>query len=169
MTQPKFAPIAAEDEVRPAYRLAPPAPWRAGRPADLVPGAPATIAGGGVPGPDQGYALRLAELFAPRLVLAAGEHGSDVLAAAVAIALRRASSYGRAPVGADLELALELYGLLGDAPEDLVARRGTVLAGAGHDYARRRSIVASIPETTLRMSPAAVREARAGWRELLGA
>ncbi|HUY31032.1 MAG TPA: hypothetical protein VMV02_08585 [Acidimicrobiales bacterium] len=169
MTQPKFAPIAAEDEVRPAYRLAPPAPWRLGRPADLVPGAPVTIPGGGVPGPDQGYALRLAELVAPRLVLAPGEHADDVLAAAVAIGLRRAALFGRAPVATDVELALELFGCLSEAPDELVARRRAVLAGASHDYAKRRSVVESVPESSLRSTPDAVRAGRARWAELLGA
>ncbi len=169
MTQPRFAPIAIEDEVRPAYRLAPPAPWSTGRPADPVPGARATVRGGGVPGPDQGYALRLAERFSDRLVLGRGEHADDVLAAAVAVALRRASLFGRAPVATDVELALEFYGCLSEAPEGLVAHRRSALAGLSHDYPRRRALAGSVPEEALRSSPETVRASRGRWSELLGA
>ena len=48
-------------------------------------------------------------------MLEPGEHAEDVLAGAVAIALRRAAIFGRAPVTADIELALELFKyLVGD-------------------------------------------------------
>lgn len=169
MTQPKFAPIAIEDEVRAAYRLAPPDPWRPRRPADLPAGRRETVRGGGVPGPDQGYALHLAERLAGRLELGPGEHAEDALAAAVAVALRRAALFGRAPVSGDVELALELFGCLSGAPEDLAAYRRATLSGAAHDYAAQRAIAASVPEETLRSTPAAVRAGRDHWRELLGA
>ncbi len=150
MTQPKFAPILQEDEVRPAYRLGPPAPWRAARPGDLVPGRPAAVPGGGSPGPDQGYALLLARRFADRLVLRPGERRDDVLAGAVAIALRRASLLGRAPVAADISLALDLFGFLAEAPAGLVAERARLFAGLAHDYSRLRALAASVPEASLR-------------------
>lgn len=161
MTQPKFAPIAQEDEVRPAYRLEPPAPWRASRPAEIRPASSPTIRGGGVPGPDQGYALRLAERFEGALVLEPGEHAEDVLAAAVAIGLRRAASFGRAPVSDDIELPLVLFGYLAPASPDEVERRRPLVAGASHDYVRLRSIVESIPKATLRSTLAGVRSAGA--------
>lgn len=168
MTQPKFAPIAAEDEVRPAYHLEAPAPWRPQRPADLPSGARATVRGGGVPGPDQGYALHLARRLARRLVTRRGEHAEDALAGAVAIGLRRASLFGRAPVSADIELPLELFGYLGGTTDDLAEHRRTLFAGVAHDYARQRSLAATIPEPTLRLTPHAVRERSASWRELAG-
>jgi len=164
MTQPTFAPIPLEDEVRAAYRLGVPAAWVPARPGELL-GATrrstvggreqltgARLPGAGSPGPDQGYALRLAERFASRLVLEEGERSEDVLAGAVAIALRRAALFGRAPVGADLEVALGLFGFLGSAPAALVARRKAVFAGLGHDEWRRRALVHGIDEAALRLS-----------------
>lgn len=168
MTQPKYAPIALEDEVRQVYRLDPPAPWRADRPGDLSPGPRSGVRGGGVPGPDQGYALKLASRFASRIAPTVGEARGDVMAAAVAVGLRRAALYGRAPVAADLELALELFGYLGDAPEDLVAYRMTRVPGVAHDYAALRELVSGVPESALRLTPAVARSRRPQWRELLG-
>ena len=165
MTQPKYAPILQEDEARPAYRLDPPPPWRARRPGELVPGRAPAIAGGGSPGPDQGYALLLARRFADRLVLRPGERREDVLSGAVAIALRRASLLGRAPVAADISFALDLYGFLSQAPDELVAERARLFGGLAHDYARLRSLVASIPEERLRSParPASAMVRAAGW------
>ncbi|MHB1597600.1 MAG: hypothetical protein ACYCXY_01685 [Acidimicrobiales bacterium] len=165
MTQPSFAPIALEDEVRPSYRLEPPAPWRASRPADLPPGVRAGVIGGGVPGPDQGYALHLASRFRDRLVLLPGEHAEDVIAGALTLALRRAALYGRAPVASDLELALTVFGYLGDAPGDLVEHRRPLFAGAAHDYSRQRALSEALPDETLRSNPAAVRST--DWRRLV--
>ena len=164
MTQPSFAPIALDDEVRPAYRLEPPAPWRAGRPGELRPGAEPLVRGGGVPGPDQGYALHLAARFRDRLVLTEGEHADDVIAGALTIALRRAALYGRAPVSSDLELAFAVFGYLAAAPEELVQHRRRLFSGAAHDYSRQRAVAAALPEGTLRSTPSDV---RAGdWRTL---
>ncbi len=156
MTQPKFAPITEDAEVRPAYRLDPPAPWRAHRPAEFEPGARrdvARLAGTGVPGPDQGYALHLAERAAARLVLADGEHTEDVLAGAVAIALRRAALFGRAPVSTDIELALTLFGYLAPAPTELVEYRRRLFDGAAHRYFELGEVAHLVPEAMLRRSP----------------
>ncbi len=179
MTQPKFAPILEQHEVREVQRIAAPAPWTTHRPGELRP-APQLRrqAGLGVPGPDQGYALTLAARFKDRLVLEPGERADDVLAGAVAIGLRRASIFGRAPVSADLELALGLFkyrvGDEGTWPSsELVALRRERFTGAAHDYWRRRSLVDAIPEATLRLSPEKLAkrlESEPGcWRELAGA
>jgi hypothetical protein len=115
----------------------------------------------GIPGPDQGYALELARRFEDRLVLEPGEHASDVLAGAVAIALRRAALFGRAPVGADVELPLRLFKYIVDEgrtwpSSELVAWRQKHFGGAAHDYWRRRVLADSIPEATLRLKPATI-------------
>jgi hypothetical protein len=116
MTQPKFAPILEENEVREGYQLGTPAPWEPHRPGESRPRPRReNLPGLGVPGPDQGYALELATRFKDRLALEPGEHAEDVLSGAVAIALRRAAIFGRAPISADIELALRLFGcLVGD-------------------------------------------------------
>lgn len=158
MTQPTFSPIPAEDEVRPGYRPAPAHPWVAGRPGELIlarPGAEAPAgdpraAGRGVPGPDQGYVLRLAEHIEGRLVLEAGERADDVLAGAVALAMRRAALFGRAPVTADLEVALGLFGFLAPAPPGLVQARRALFGGLGHDEWRRRALANGVDEVALR-------------------
>lgn len=166
MTQPSYAPIPIEDETRPVSRLGPAAPWRADRPAELFRTSPArrsatesSPAGRGAPGPDQGYALRLAERFADRLVLEAGERADDVLAAAVAVAMRRAALLGRAPVAPDLEVALGLFGYLAPAAPELVAARRRLVAGVGHDEWRRRELANAIDEGRLR-APVAEAAAR---------
>ena len=122
-------------------------------------------------GPGQGYALKLAERFAGQLVLAAGEREDDALAGCVAVALRRASLFCRAPVMHDLRLALELFGFLAEADDELVAWRRDRFAGAAghHGYHVKLRLAQVVPEETLRRTPAVVAEARAeNWRTPLG-
>jgi hypothetical protein len=173
MTQPKFAPVTERAEVRGAYKLPGAAEWQSHRPADYKPQPnirhrPNT----GIPGPDQGYALLLAERFHDRLKLTEREHAEDVLAGAVAIALRRASLFGRAPVSHDIEVALRVFGYFVAAPEELVDARQRLLAGIAHDYWQQRDLADLIPESTLRLSLAGVEERSESdpnaWRELTG-
>ncbi len=168
MTQPSYVPIVEADQVRPAYHLRTPLPWRADRVADLrTPGQPRGRELG-VPGPDQGYALLLAErLFESRLELTPGVSAEDALAAAAEVASARAALFGRAPVARDVETALQLFGFLGDAPEDLVAWRTPFFQAAAHHYEQRRRIVDCIPESTLRLTPEQVHARLSGWRDLL--
>lgn len=173
MTQPKYAPITEEAEVRPAYRLPPAAEWYSHRPADYRPRPTDRHRPNmGIPGPDQGYALLLAERFADRLQLTDLERSEDVLAGAGAIALRRASTYGRGPVIGDVELALQLFGFLEGAPEELVETRERLFAGISHDYWQQRDLADLVPESTLRLSPAELRERLQAdpnsWRTLTG-
>ena len=116
--------------------------------------------------------------FTDRLALEQGEHAEDVLAGAVAIALRRAAIFGRAPVATDVELALGLFKYLIDEqatwpPADLLAWRREHFAGAAHDYWRRRSLADGVPGTTLRLSPETVTERLesdpGSWSDLVGA
>ena len=78
----------------------------------------------GIPGPDQGYALKLGDdLFADRLELVPGETTEDAIYGCAMVASARASLFGRAPVAPDLDMALTLFGFLGGAPEDLIEWR----------------------------------------------
>lgn len=168
MTQPTYAPIAEGDTVRPAYRLQTALDWRADRVAEIHspdhPVGPAL----GVPGPDQGYALLVAEeLFADRLQLSPGISVKDVLHGCSAVGCARAARFGRAPVGKDVEMALVLFGFLGDAPEDLIAWRSTLFQAAAHDYRSQRRIVDCTRAETLGLTPDQVRERLADWRSLV--
>lgn len=171
MTQPKFAPILDVDEVRDSFRLPTPPPWGPHRPGDFRP-APGALGAGrghrGSPGPDQGYALKLAEELESRVRLAEGEHGEDVTAGATAIAMRRAAMFGRAPVMADLQLALHLFGYLDGASEELIELRKPLFAGAAHDYDVVRSLVDGIPEATIRLTPGEVAARNDDWETLIG-
>ncbi len=167
MAAPDYVPPSPADKPRSSLAIPPPAPWRAARPADLQRGQPLGP-GLGRPGPDQGYVLTLAPRFRDRLRLQEGEHRSDVVAGCAAVALRRASMFGRAPVVYDLELAFGLFGFLDDAPADLVAWRRSAFAGASHDYWDQRALVDMVPEATLRLGPAEVRRRLGEWRTLVG-
>jgi hypothetical protein len=168
MTQPSYVPIVEADQVRPAYRLPTPLPWKPDRVADLrSPGQPKGREMG-IPGPDQGYALLLAHrLFPGRLELSAGVTADDALVGASAVASARAAHFGRAPVAKDVEMALVLFGFLGSAPEDLVALRTGLFRGAAHHYELQRRIVDAVPEDTLRLGPDEVRARLGEWRTLV--
>ncbi len=167
MTQPSFVPIAEADQVRRAYRLEVPSIWTATRPSELrqttAPSGPRL----GVPGPDQGYALKLARRFEDELTLTDGESAEDAVAGCVAVALRRAAGYGRAPVIFDLSFAFMLWGFLGGAPDDLVSARAPLFRSAAHQYDVQRVIADCVRPTTLRLTPEEVEARLDGWRELL--
>ena len=169
MTQPEYVPIVPGDRVRGAERLPVPDQWMPDRPAEtaraLMPTGPRL----GTTGPDQGFALRLARRFDDRLQLTDREHKEDVVAGAVPIAMKRAAALGRGPAIYDLEHAFTLWGFLGDAPPELVALREAAFQGAAHDYWIQRAIVDQVPEATLTLSPATVRERLPVWRTLFEA
>lgn len=172
MAAPEHVPVDRSRPVR-SYESPPrrPDPWMAVRPADLPHGQPEGD-GFGHQGPDQGYALLLAERFHGKLTLATGEHERDALAGAVAVALKRASLFGRAPVVYDLTVALTIWGFLGEAPDELVALRRTLLEEVSHPhhYAGLRHVADVVPEAVLRESPSEVSAiALQDWRDLLAA
>jgi hypothetical protein len=165
---PEYVPVKPMDDVR-TYESPPRRPdsWRADRPGDLVGSQPHGDLLGSQ-GPDQGYALKLAqEVFAPQLRL--GDLAvDDVIAGCVAVALKRASVFGRAPVSHDLRLAFGLFGFLDDdPPAELVELRRRLFAGVAHPhhYGDGRAIVDAVPESTVRMAHTGVRAA--DWRDLL--
>jgi hypothetical protein len=150
MTQPTFVPIAEADQVRPALHLHVPAAWTANRPAEVtVPEVPrgATL---GTPGPDSGFALRLAARYEDRLRLGEGEVAHDVLVGVALVASKRAAVFGRAPCIYDVRRALDLWDFLGDAPAELRANRRALFSAVSHDYVAQRALVDSVSESALR-------------------
>jgi len=133
--------------------------WKAARPGDLAGGQP-TGALRGHQGPDQGYAYGLIHLFDDRVYLTESEDRDDVDAGCVAVALKRASIFGRAPVVWDLEAGYLAFGFLDQhPPAELVARRTPLFEGAAeaHHYTHVRELVARVPTEVLALEPSAIR------------
>lgn len=173
MAAPQFVPVDPTSRPR-AYESPDhvPSSWHDGRPAS-IPGRQPSGTRLGSPGPDQGYALLLAERMRPRVIVGAGESVDDALAGCLGVALRRASLFGRAPVIHDLTVALTIWGFLDSNPAaDLVELRKHAFEGVrhlAHHYAEARAIADEVPEATLRLTPdQAVRSYAGGWRSLLG-
>jgi hypothetical protein len=161
MTQPTFVPISEADQVRPARHLHVPGAWTASRPAELH--GPTAHRGPsvGTPGPDAGFALRLARRFEHDLKLGEGETEHDALFGAALIAARRAASFGRAPSIYDVQFALAYWSFLVDAPDALKAARRRAFASVSHDYVTQRALVDVMDEETLRRKPDDVQGAAA--------
>jgi hypothetical protein len=174
MAAPKFARVSPVDDAR-AYAspdVVPPS-WKPDRPADLIgfqPEGPRL----GYQGPDQGFALKIANGFSDRLQLQPGERSVDAVQGCLGIALRRASIFSRAPVVHDLTIAFTIWGFLDSTPPaELLAARARLFEGVSntlHHYDEARELVDMVPEATLRMTPAQVKAAYpARWKELVGA
>ncbi len=150
-----------------------PGAWMPDRPAEITGFQPAGERLG-YQGPDQGFAIKIANTFRPKLRLQPGESADDAVAGCLGVGLRRASMFSRAPVVHDLTIAFTVWGFLDDAPPaELVALRSELFEGVSHTavhYAEARRIVDMVPASTLRMSPQQVAAAYpARWRELVGA
>lgn len=158
MAAPDYVPAPVDDPAR-VYSSPPwrPESWMADRPAEIAGRQPLGPRLGD-PGPDQGFALRLARQVRGRLVLTSAESEDDAIAGSVAIAMRRSAMFGRAPAIHDITVALTLWGYLSEAPADLVAVRAQVFAAvaSSHHYMERRAIVDAVPEDVLRLDPASV-------------
>jgi hypothetical protein len=154
MAAPEYVPVKPMDDVR-TYESPPrrPDPWIPQRPGDLKTGQPRGVYFGN-PGPDQGYALSLAQRMRDKLRLQADESVDDVIQGAIPIALKRASLMGRAPVMHDVTIGFTLWGFLDERPPpDLVAVRKPLFAEvayAGHTAERQR-ILAMVPLSSLRL------------------
>ncbi len=173
MAAPEHVPTKPNQDVR-TYGSPPRRPdsWRAERPADFADDHRQPVGDLlGSPGPDQGYALRLARLLEPELHLAEGEHAKDALAGIVAIGLKRASVLGRAPVIHDLRIAATLFGYLDASPDpELVALRRELFEELSHfhHYMELRGLVDMVPPAVLRQTPAQISDAYGNdWRSQL--
>lgn len=152
MGAPEYVPVNPSSKVR-TYSSPPrrPTPWRADRPGELSgPQPEGTLLG--TPGPDQGYALKLARRLEDEVLLADGEGRADVLAAGAAIAMKRAGLNGRAPVLADVRAGLVPWGYFdADAPSELLELRRDMFEGVhdGHHYVAMREVVDAVPADLL--------------------
>ncbi len=169
MSAPKYVPVPAIGAFRTDSGLPPAQEWLSDRPGEIAGGSP-TGARMGRPGPDQGFAIKLANTFHGKLHLTDGEDEHDAMAGCLGVALKRASMFSRAPVIHDLQLAFALFGYTDSkAPADLVAFRKVAFESVGHHYELQRGIVDIVPEETLRMTPDAVsrRVSSGQWNGLL--
>jgi hypothetical protein len=160
-TDPFVAPDIDElprqaQNVAPGATLPAPTAWHLGRPGDEVATAQPRGMLLGSPGPNIGYALALVQRVRDRLALAPGEHADDAAAIVGELAMRRAASYGRAPVMPDLEGSMLVFGYQGGCPPDFAAWRARTVAGAHHDYPRRRALCDAVPIDALRLAPTAL-------------
>jgi hypothetical protein len=151
-----FVPTTLDEEPRqeknlaPGVHIPPARAWRADRPGDLGAIQPKGRLLGN-PGPNVGYALTLAERAGNRMMLEPNEGAEDAVTVVAALAMKRAATFGRAPVIADVEFAMELLGYLGDAPDDVRNWRPDVVRSAAHDYAVARAVVDTVGTGLLRM------------------
>jgi len=172
MAAPQFSPTPVVDTARsyesPAFV---PRAWSPDRPGDLT-GFQPVGEQLGFQGPDQGFAIKIANGFKDRLQLQPGEHAADAIKGCLGVALKRASLFSRAPVVHDLTIAFTIWGFLdANPPAELVAARGNLFKGLGHGnhYTEARSIADMVPEGTLQQNPQQVAAAYpASWRTLVG-
>jgi hypothetical protein len=160
-TDPYVVP-GGGDAPRQAQNLAPgvalPAAraWRPHRPGDEVAIGQPRGELFGEPGPNIGYALTLVHRARSQFALAPHEHFDDAAAVVGELAMRRAASYGRAPVAADVDAAMLVLGYRGGCAPDFAAWRATTVHGAHHEYPRRRAFVDAVPIDELRLAPQAL-------------
>ncbi|MEZ5248685.1 MAG: hypothetical protein R2713_05530 [Ilumatobacteraceae bacterium] len=172
MAAPKFAPVPPVEDARsyssPDYV---PRQWMPDRPAEIVGFQPKGTRLG-YQGPDQGFGIKIANTFRPKLQLAAGESADDVVKGCLGIGLKRASLFSRAG-GPRLHDRAHRLGL----PRREPARRSggdapPLFRGAAghHGYHHQRHLADMVPESTLRMTPQQAAAAYPGrWRDLVGA
>lgn len=170
MSQPQNVPtqpVATQHYTSPPRRDR---EWAADRPGDVFADGQPEGDLLGAQGPDQGFAIKLARSLVPELQLTDGEHADDVVAGCVAIALKRASAFGRAPTIHDVRIAYRLFGFLDDQAEpELVALRSGLFEEVAHPhhYTERREIVDAVPTEFLRRPHAAILDEVGDWRSIL--
>jgi hypothetical protein len=155
------------DQVRRSYKLQVPNIWTQSRPSELRTSSHPDGRALGKPGPDAGFALKLARRFEDRLVLLEGESNEDAIAGCTAVAMRRCARFGRAPAVHDLTFGFTIWGFLDTPPADLAEARGPLFRSASHHYTAQRAIADSVNEECLRLQPAQVAERLAEWPTML--
>ncbi len=171
MGAPEFVPTDHNVAVR-SYSSPPRrgGSWMADRPGEVVGPQPEGDRLG-TPGPDQGYAITLAERFSGQLQLTDGESESDAMTGAAAVAMKRSGLFGRGPVLHDVEAALTVWGFLDPAADpELVALRRDLFGEVHHEvhYMQLRRIADAVPAELLLQSLDDIEVAHAeGWQSCL--
>ncbi len=151
MAQPNFAPIKSDNKVSEIQKLNSPNEWKSVRPGELKNKVNLEKKSRfGNPGPDQGYAMVLFKRFTDDIRLSKEEDIHDVQAGVVAIAMKRAAIFGRAPVNKDIEFALNKFDFLKDIKSDAVKKRRETFKSAGHEYSKRQDIADMIDEDEMK-------------------
>ncbi len=170
MSQPQNVPVSPV--ATPHYESPPrrDREWNADRPGDVF--ATGQPEGDliGSQGPDQGFAIRLAKQLQDELTLTKGEHAEDVVAGCVAVALKRASAFGRAPTVHDVRCAHAVFGFDNpNADPALVKLRSELFEEVHHPhhYAERRAIADAVPTDFLRRPHQKVIADAADWQSVL--
>jgi hypothetical protein len=169
-----FVPSELADRPRQQQNLPPglaPPPardWRADRPGDLA-GAQPEGELLGRPGPSVGYAYTLAARARDSLRLAPTEYSDDAISVIAEIAAKRAAAFGRAPVMADIDVAIALLGYDGVVDDGFVEKRTRLVHDASHDYLRRRVLVDAVPDGLLKKRMSEVAQSVDEWRSQLAA
>lgn len=153
MAQQPNIELDPEDGPRSVLRPDPARRWRPeGKPGVIT--APDQVPHGdrfGTPGPDTGWALALID----RSEIRDRSKGLDAVLSALMAA--RASSYGRAPTGEDLEVAKILCGIGEGLPETLGDRRRRWVEATAHEKPPGRTALAEVGLELLRRRPPEVR------------
>ena len=171
MGAPEYVPLDPNARVR-NYSSPPrrPSPWKADRPGDLSGPQPRGSLLG-TPGPDQGYALKLAGRLSGELELTEGESEADALAAGAAIGMKRSGLFGRAPILADVRAGLVPWGFFdAEVPAELLERRRRMFVEVhhSHHYIAMREVVDAVPSELLLQSLDDIEVAYAeNWRDCL--
>jgi hypothetical protein len=155
-----------EQNLAPGVHYPPARPWHADRPGDLR-GQQPTGELLGSPGPNIGYALSLIARARDRMALAPHEHVEDAVAVVGEMAMKRAASYGRAPVMTDVECAMLILGYQGGVDPAFAKWRVHAVEGAHEDYPRRRALCDAVDLDALRLAPTALAPRATEIREAL--
>lgn len=174
MAAPNYVPISPVADVR-TYDSSPrrPESWTKDRTSEIPDRQPIADALG-VTGPDPGYALTMVERYRGKLLLQPSGDAAeaDVLRGAAEIAMKRAALSGRAPILADVTVALTVWGFLDANPDpELVALRRDMFEAVHHtpaEYFRLRALPDAVPARVLASTPAAVAHHHSvDWRSCL--
>lgn len=173
MAAPQYVPISPISQVR-SYSSPPrrAESWKKDRPSEIPARQPLEDRLG-VTGPDPGYALTMAARYVGKVLLQDGDPAeSDVIRGAAEIASKRAALAGRAPILADVTVALTAWGFLDARPSaDLVALRRRMFEGVHHTaahYPLLRHLADSVPAEVLALNPRTVEQRySSNWRSNL--